>query len=317
MSLLQNILNDLRTKRLWPVVIGLIAGIVAVPVLLSKTAKSESAPIAQNGSSPGVADTPAISVSNALPHTKLTGHAHDPFIQNVPTTTAPTSAPGGTSTAGSGASGLTVPGSTSASTSPTGGTATPTSPSTSPGTTTTTTTTTTTSTPTETPPELTATQVYNVSFSITNQSGGFNTIDPVQRLSVLPSGKQRQMVELGVLQGGKRVLFAVEPGTVLSGPGTCTPGPLDCEILSLAEGQNEDVAKKVSGGVVPIGTFAVTGITKANYASVAAANEARRKESEAGRDLLATSTLSAVSLFEYKPNLGVVVDLRNLTVGGS
>jgi hypothetical protein len=40
-------------------------------------------------------------------------------------------------------------------------------------------------------------------------------------------------------------------------------------------------------------------------------------ESAAGRRLLSTSTLSALSLFQYEPSLGAVVDLRNLTVGGS
>jgi hypothetical protein len=312
MSFLQGIVNDLRTKRLWPVAIALIAGIVAVPGLLSKTAKSETPPIAQNGSSSGVSDAPAISVSDALSHTKLTGHAHNPFLQQVTTTTAATT-PGSTASTGTGSSssGLTVPGSTS--TVPAGGTGVPSSPTTGP---TTTTTTTTTSTQTETPPELTSTQAYDVAFSITNASGGFDTIDPVERLRILPSGSQRRMIELGVLAGGNRVLFAVEPGTVLSGPGVCTPGPLDCEILSLAQGQEENLSQQLATGVTAIGTFAVTGITKVNYPSAAAADQARRQVSAAGTRLLAKSALSALPLFQYDPARGTVVDLRNLTVGG-
>ena len=40
-----------------------------------------------------------------------------------------------------------------------------------------------------------------------------------------------------MLKGGKQVLFAVQQGAAVSGPGTCTPGPIDCEILALAPGQ--------------------------------------------------------------------------------
>jgi hypothetical protein len=32
--------------------------------------------------------------------------------------------------------------------------------------------------------------------------------------------------------------------------------------------------------------------------------------------VLSKSNLSALSLFQYEPNLGAVVDLRNLVVGG-
>ena len=81
------------------------------------------------------------------------------------------------------------------------------------------------------------------------RSGSLNTIDPLQRLSILPGKQQPMLVELGVLQGGRRVLFVVEPGTVVSGAGTCTPGPIDCEILSLAPGQTEGLSKQGATGV--------------------------------------------------------------------
>src|SRR6185312_3598330 len=89
------------------------------------------------------------------------------------------------------------------------------------------------------PSGLTAKQSYQVSLAITTKDGGLKTVDPLERLSVLPSVQQPLLVELGVLQGGKQVLFAVQPGAVVSGHGTCTPGPIDCEILSLSPGQTE------------------------------------------------------------------------------
>jgi hypothetical protein len=152
-----------------------------------------------------------------------------------------------------------------------------------------------------------------VTLSITNPSGGVAAVDPLKRLSLLPSDHQPLLIDLGVLQGGQRVLFAVQPGTVVNGPGTCTPGPIDCEILSLGQNQTESISSANGPGT----SFAVTGITVQQYASAAAANQARLAESAAGRDLLSHSTLSALSLFQYQPSVGALVDLRNLTVGGS
>jgi hypothetical protein len=156
-----------------------------------------------------------------------------------------------------------------------------------------------------------------VSLAITTSAGGVTTIDPLERLSILPSPQQPLLVELGVLQGGKRVLFAVQPGAAVSGPGVCTPGPIDCEIISLAPGQTEGVSKQTRPGSTPVALFSVNSITADEHPSVAAADTARRAESQAGRKLLANSPLSGNSLFIYEPSVGAVVDLRNLTVGGS
>jgi hypothetical protein len=60
----------------------------------------------------------------------------------------------------------------------------------------------------------------------------------------------------------------------------------------------------------------VTGITVDRHSSATVADKARQKESAAGRRLLKTSTASALSLFPYRPSLGALLDLRNLT-GGS
>ena len=62
--------------------------------------------------------------------------------------------------------------------------------------------------------------------------------------------------------------------------------------------------------------FAVTGITASHYRSASAADKARNKVSALGRRLLQHSSSSALSLFPYKPGLGAIVDLRDLTIGG-
>jgi hypothetical protein len=322
MSFLGGILTDLREKRLWPVALGLLVALVAVPMLLSSRAKTT--PVAEvppaGPVAPPATAVPAVSITATPGHSRLTGRARDPFKQQqqskTTTTTATTSSTAGkgaattaSSTSGSsGSNGATRSGGTGVATTPTTTTRT---------TTTTTTTTPPTVTPKSMPTGLTVTQSYHVIVSITNPAGGVDTIDPLERLSPLPSKQEPLLVELGVLKGGHRVLFVVQPGTVVSGPGTCTPGPIDCEILSLGSDQIESLSTQSATGVVAVAQFAVTAITADGHPSAAAADKARRMESAAGRRLLSTSTLSALSLFQYEPSLGAVVDLRNLTVGGS
>jgi hypothetical protein len=167
------------------------------------------------------------------------------------------------------------------------------------------------------PSGLRATEAYHVSVSITNKSGGVNPIDPFQRDGALPSDQRPLLVELGVAQGAHRVLFAVQPGSVVSGPGSCTPGPLDCELMSLAPGQTEGISTRSTSGSVPVAMFQITGISADRYGSAAAAAKARATTDARGRRLLAHSASATLSLFQYDPSLDAVVDERNLTVGGN
>jgi hypothetical protein len=112
------------------------------------------------------------------------------------------------------------------------------------------------------------------------------------------------------------VLFAVQPGTVVNGNGSCTPGPIDCEILSLPVGGVENISTQSAGGAT-IAQFSVTEISAVDHPSVAAANKARNSVSRVGAGLLTNSQLSALTLFNYEPSVGAVVDMRNLTVGGN
>jgi hypothetical protein len=260
-----------------------------------------------------------VSAGTAPDKSRLHGRSRDPFIQQggkqpVGTAQASTSTPAsgstGSTTSGTsstGSSGSTTGGTTGGSTgTSTGGSTTPTTP--------------TIPTPTPAPPApagLTSTQAYSVSLAITDSSGGFNTLDPLERLSVLPSQKQPMLIELGVLKGGNRVLFVVQPGAAVNGPGTCTPGPIDCAILSLGVGAVENLGRQTAKGNVPVAQFAVTAVKANDYPSKSAADKARKQESAFGRGLLNKSTASALSLFQYDASVGAVIDLRNLKVGGS
>jgi hypothetical protein len=326
MSIFSNMIKELLERKLWPIAIGLIVALVAVPLLLSKQAPSTHLVIPSGGLPYSTGTTlPAISVQTKPADSKLAGRGRNPFspqhVATTATTTTTTATTAAVASSGTSASTGSTGSTGSSSTGSTGssGLGSPSAPVvvstpvTTPGSGTTT-------TPTKpvkpAPTGLTAKQSYQVSLAITTSGGGVNTIDPLERLSVLPSPQQPLLVELGVLQGGKQVLFAVQPGAAVGGHGTCTPGPIDCEILSLAPGQTEGVSKQTATGSTPVALFSVNSISAADHPTVAAANAARRAASDNGRKLLTITPLSAVSLFQYDPSVGAVVDLRNLTVGG-
>jgi hypothetical protein len=296
------------SNKLWPIAAVLALAVVVVPMMLSNGG-SPTTPVAQIPPSPAipsVSGIPAVSVDDtAVSHAKLNGPSHNPFKQlkggggssskgSGSTKTEPT--PSQTSSGSSSKSGST--GSTGGN-----GTGTPTI-------------TVTTPTPPPPPDKLTPTQTYDVAISITGNSGNENTINSLERLSALPSDNNPLLVELGVLEGGKRVLFALQPGTVVRGGGQCVPGPVDCEILSLARGQVEKLEAQTQDGVEPQALFAVTAITMQDHGTAANADAARRVESSYGRKLLQQSPGTALSLFPYKASLGAIVDQRNLSVGG-
>jgi hypothetical protein len=316
------------------VALALLAALIAVPALLSKSASPKPlASLPAASATPGAPGesataTPVVSVNQLPIRRRLNGTAHDPFQQQSGSGSNVASGSGSTSSSAQSALSRATGASSSARTntgtgsSSSGGKSSSSTGSKSTGGTTPSTTTTPTPTPTPgpTPPTVSVladNESYHVVLAMTNAAGGLNTLDPLERLSVLPSKAQPLMVELGVLKGGKRVMFALQPGAVVSGPGSCTPGPIDCEILSLAKDQIETLSQQTpGGGTAPVTMFAVTGIKVDKHSSTAAASSARQKVSQAGRQLLANSQLAALSLFQYRPSLGSVVNLQNLKVGG-
>jgi hypothetical protein len=318
MSVPRNMLKELVDRKLWPIALLLVIALVAVPVLLTKKAPTDIV-TPPTGPLPYSSGTtlPAISVKTASANSNLGGKGRNPFTPQHVATTATTATvasvttpSAGTTSTSTGTTGISGTGSTggsgtSSSSSSSGGTPAPTPTTLAP-----------TPAPKPAPTGLTSTQAYHVSLAITTANGGVNTIDPLERLSILPSKQQPMLVELGVLQGGHSVVFIVEPGTVVSGAGSCTPGPIDCEILTLKAGQTEGISKQTASGSTPVALFSVNAISADQFSSVAAATKARQTASNVGRELVSHSPLSAISLFQYDPSVGAVVDLRNLTVGG-
>ena len=311
------VITDMRQKRLWPLAILLAALLIALPFLLSKSATPQ--PIAQlpvPGNPATTPPVPAIAQQVNPIRSRLRGHQRDPFAQSKSKSSSSQGAPAKTISASP--RGAAAPTGTTAKTGTTSSAASssrspavsPSSPAASP----------TVPAPTPVSPAspagLTPTQVYDVAFAMTNTRGGFTTVDPLQRLSVLPSARKPLLVELGVLKGGQRVLFAVNSAATVSGPGVCIPGPLDCSVLSMRPGQLEALAGKTAGGVV-YADFSVTRIHAHDLGSAAAAGQARARASTAGRAALRAIDSPVLSLFGYVERQGVVIDRRNLGVGGT
>lgn len=312
-ELLGKLAGQLRSNRLWPLALVLLVAIVGVPIVLAKSSSTPPAAPAPSVSppAPGTAIS-ALNVQTTPGHSRLPGKGRDPFggqasSKSTSSTATTSSSASGSSTKSGGTGARTGSTTTGVTGSPGATSPPPTSSSTAPPTITPN------KKPTPAPEGLTATQSYGVTLAMTASGGGLNTIDSLVRLSPLPSENEPLLVELGVLKGGHRVLFVVQPGTAVNGPGTCTPGPIDCEILSLGQDQTEGVSIQSSSGPTSVASFAVTGISAVNHASPGAADKARRQESAAGRRILDASTLGALSLFQFQPNLGAVVDLSNLT----
>jgi hypothetical protein len=315
-EMLDSIKTDLLSRRMLPLLVGVAVALVAAAAYAlsagSSSGGANPSPV-PSPSLPPVASTLHVAVASTNPHAALAetpggkqyqsrGSTRNPF---APLASPPPAKSGTTGSSGS-SPGSSSPGSSSGGSGSSGsaGGSTPAPP-----------------TPTLPKPKpvhvgLTSTQSYAVALSLTTSGGGLNTVDSLERLSVLPSDQQPLLVYLGVLKGGRDALFVVQPGTVVSGPGTCTPGPTDCEILSLAQEQIESLAVSTGNATSNVALFAVNAITADGHASVAAAHHARREASAPGRSLLAASTLPALPLFQYQPDVGAVVDLRSLAVGG-
>jgi len=109
----------------------------------------------------------------------------------------------------------------------------------------------------------------------------------------------------------------VLPGTLVDDQADCVPGPTDCEIIAVAPDQMVGLSVNQDGTPTLVDVIAVASIYAKNYSSVAAAQHARHQESSTGAHVLNGAGLSALSLFQYRPSIGSVVDLRNLSVAGA
>jgi hypothetical protein len=231
----QDTWQDLREKNLWPVAILLVAGLIAVPVLLfqpAKDAKPADESVAQVD--PKAKAMLAIARGGGDEESSDLGvfDPRDPFRAPPSAVPKASTTPGTTSTSTGGASsslsGATASGGGSGSSegdnagvSGGGGPA-----QTGQGTSSTTTTT-----------RKTYTYVVDLRFG---ERGEVRSRKGVRRLTLLPSSRNPLLVFLGVTDDRRKAVFLVESGLSQEGEGTCKPSKRYCSFLYLRTADSSD-----------------------------------------------------------------------------
>jgi hypothetical protein len=323
MKFLRSIAADLVDKRLLPVVVALVALAIAIPLGASVFSGGSSKPAAVSPgttiSLPKGTPSPAKALEDvAGPNTPKAKHYTkpelNPFRDTAVVTTAPAKATAAASTKTA--------------------TATKTA-------TTTTTKTTTKTTPKKTTPKKTtpkpvtstpssagapvaqlaalrSVDSYGVDVKV-GDATGTRSLSNLVRLSPVPSVTDPLAEYLGVAKSGRAADFVLNPGVVASGPGVCLPSTKNCQVIELKPGQTEVLGQAGPNGT-PIyqGVLAVTNWGVISHSSPAAANTARRQESQTGRQLMLAAPQPALEKLVYSVAQGVVSLLGNLgnTVAG-
>jgi len=240
MNLITDPLRQLIQRKLWPVALLLIAGVVAVPILLAKQPEPTVGPsTSQVEKSEGV---PATFVSVAeegevTERRRVLGQTKDPFEPKAlpkkkkakkaeaeaDATATPEAKPAGPT--GSTGGGGTMP---PASEPPVSATPTP-----------------------EPTPDVPANSV-NVRFG-TSDSETLE-VQTLERMTALPSEDEPALVFMGLEDKGKTAVFMLAGEVTPQGDGECLPTPEDCQTLKLRVGETEffDVIPPDTDSEVPV-----------------------------------------------------------------
>jgi hypothetical protein len=283
MSVLRGIWSDMVEKRLWPVAAALVVAVVALPVVLSRSAAQHfaavsSAPAAVTPPAPAVTPAPAnpdqqLAATVDGSRYQRNGHARDPFI-NVPPPKSVTSV----STASTGTPVATALGaSVSAVTKATKTTSTavvaPTQP------------------PASVPAHINKpvshkVPLYHVAAAFGVLGSTPKDVTLIQRQAAIPSDKNGLVSYIGV-SGGKTVTFALLHAALPNGPGACRPSPTQCELISLKPGQTEMLEFLDGSSAGKVYALTVVSVVKRSGSSATVATASVRGQISAqGRALL-------------------------------
>jgi hypothetical protein len=241
--------HDLREKRLWPVAVGLLAAIVAVPAIMFKPASDAAAPPVVTPQRGSAETLPAVSVETG----PTTGSRLEAFNEKNPfkpmkdlaktAGTEPSSSTGGSGAAASSSSGSgssSSSGSTASSGSTgssgsggsTGGTSTP-SPSTTPS-----------------GPSVKWFR-YTADFTF-GEPGAPKKFSGPSTLTLLPDEKNPSIVFMGVTDDHKAAVFFIsDPAFEAAGEGKCNAKGAECRFvtLKLSDTANEETFSAIDGSV--------------------------------------------------------------------
>ena len=236
MTTLRNIWADLVEKRLWPVAVLLLVGVIAVPVVLAKNPEPAPTPVANAVLARDAAakDDPTLVTLNAKPTVREhDGRGRDPFVQPKGSTPQKAQALQSSTTSGGGA----TPTDTLSSANGTGDTGSGSTP----------------SKPKSTPKARRAELRRRPAL----RPGRLDE-DPARRRAAhqpLPVGQTPFFVFLGVKSDGKTLVFLVSSDAKATGDGKCRPSNNNCENIELKVGDTEffDVTTDDGRPAVPDG----------------------------------------------------------------
>lgn len=293
MTQLRDLLNDLVEKRLWPVALLLVGALVAVPLVLAKSApsgggSSETPPAAVAATPAAGAPAPgepvvSVAQGDQSVTAPLGGRAKDPFHQQyVPATPAATTttatatsgtttpAPGGTS--GAGGSGTASGGGTTA-------------------------------------PKPIQYAIVHLDLRFGKAAGTLKTYRDVARLTALPSSESPVAIFLGIRKDLKTAVFMLSTDVHAQGDGTCTPSRKDCEAVELKEGQTELLDVAANDGKVTQYELDLVKVTIDWTTDKQQAQAAYARASHAGQRLLhdRAATSAVASGLRYSAQQGVLL----------
>jgi hypothetical protein len=245
-NFLSDLWNDLREKRLWPVAVLLLAGLVAIPVVLMKPAE-EPAPAApaqtQAQSEPKPEGIPGLETVKLDEGDLGSGSSLDTFDSGDPfrppeNVVKETQQPGATAGpgdvavlvpgtgAGGGGGGIPVPTDTGGT--DTGGTVDP-SPDTGTG--------------GDEPKTETTQYAYVIDVTFT-ANGRTRKVKGMQKTEMLPSAASPLLLFLGVSANGGNAVFLVDSTLDTAGEGSCKPSGDDCAFLHIGPGSEHEFANQ-------------------------------------------------------------------------
>jgi hypothetical protein len=302
MSFLNNVLRDLVEKRLWPIALGLVAVLVAVPLTLGSGGSSSSkpapaAPAAGTTASAVHTGEAVVAVKDAPPALRRRpGPLRDPFVQpkaldkatdaQAPSAGTQASGTGSSSGASTSAGGSTTP---FGATTPSGSTVT-------------------------TPGKPKAdTPVFQVSLRFGRATGKLKQLDDVTRLTPLPSIERPFFVYLGVLDDHKTAVFLVDGTATPTGDGTCKPSKAECATIHMKAGDTEFFDLVDAGGSPVQYELDLVKVSRKGTTTSKAA-VAYRRHSLAGQELVRTLSESegspALRRYHFRPDDGLLVQAR-------
>lgn len=315
MNFLKNVWSDLVERRLWPVAVGLLVALVALPMVLGRGGGESTAPA--TAAAPAPAGTPAgqlVSLSTIKPKGAPLGPRHNPFKgAGGAAAAAPASSPAGPSPAkaplisavpatGGSTSGDSVPSAPSAP-APTGPVTRPPSDGSLGGST----------PPASTPRGDTSPRSYAAGYRVDvtyGRTGTTHAHDDLARLDALSALSAPLVLFLGVKDDGKSAVFTVLADAAVSGDGVCRPSANDCQVVGLKAGDAELFDVPASDGRALRYELQVDKVARRTASSAEASATARHRESKAGRSLLrkaiSASKNAYVTKYRYALAKGVV-----------